>query len=201
MGEADRHRASSWDDFGDDPESRVELYERAAAMADAGTLSEADAQWLVQEYRNRVIKATFAAGVPAKPGERPATSAWSPEGVGTLIAFAVLSGAAIWWPASAPSGVWTVVLPGVAVAVGLVVWIVILRGRYRFRRRGGQLEFASAAAHVEESLTRRMCPDCGYALEGLHPSIGLIEGNGVAFGPRACPECGTRWPLVPGRVG
>lgn len=198
MGEADRHRASSWGDFGDDPESRVELFDRAAAMADAGTLSGEDGERLVLEHRERVKKARATSERSVQHGR---LSPWSPEGAGSLFAAGVIGAAAIWWPASGPSVVWTVVLPGVAVAVGMVVWIVILRGRYRSRRRGGTLEFASAAAHVEESMTRRKCPDCGYALEGLHPSIAAIEGNGVAFGPRACPECGTRWPLVPGRVG
>ncbi len=97
MGEPLQDRASSWDDFGDDPESRVLAFDRAAELADAGKLSEDDAKSMV--------------------------------------------------------------------------------------------------------LSLRKCPDCGYALEGLHPSIGMIEGNGVALGPRACPECGARWPLVPGRIG
>lgn len=40
------------------------------------------------------------------------------------------------------------------------------------------------------------CPDCGYSLVGVRPGI-PIERAGLDAGPRACPECGCAWPLVP----
>ena len=197
MTEPGRHRASMWDDFGSDPESRVVLYERAAAMADAGELSGEDAEKLLLDYRNRVIKASVPSAKPDRTRGRSHSSNWTPEGVGSLIAASIIGGGAIWWPASLSKTAWSIIIPGlVLVAIG-TVWVVILRGRYRFRRRGGQFEFASELAHIEECLEKRMCPDCGYSLKNVPAGIGVLPENGLSLGPRACPECGVKWPLVP----
>lgn len=41
------------------------------------------------------------------------------------------------------------------------------------------------------------CPDCGYDLTGLPDAIGPERTGGIRSGPRACPECGAGWPLIP----
>jgi hypothetical protein len=40
------------------------------------------------------------------------------------------------------------------------------------------------------------CPDCAYDLTGV-PSAIPESRLGLSTGPRACPECGASWPLVP----
>lgn len=50
----------------------------------------------------------------------------------------------------------------------------------------------------EEEATFEMsaCPDCQYDLTGVPAAI-PVERVGLETGPRACPECGCAWPLVP----
>jgi hypothetical protein len=108
-----------------------------------------------------------------------------------------MGGAAIWWPSSLSSTTWSIIVPGLVIVMIGTAWVVILRGRYRFRRRGGQFEFASEIAHIEECLEKRVCPDCGYSLKGVPAGISVLPEDGMALGPRACPECGVKWPLVP----
>ena len=43
-----------------------------------------------------------------------------------------------------------------------------------------------------QRLLTRSCPQCSYALTGLSDGV-----PHTGSGPSACPECGTRWPLVP----
>lgn len=48
-----------------------------------------------------------------------------------------------------------------------------------------------------EVLSRRICPDCGYRLGDLRCEINPDEVHGLWIGPRACPECGSPWPMIP----
>ena len=41
------------------------------------------------------------------------------------------------------------------------------------------------------------CPDCGQDLTGDRPALSPEETGGVSVGPILCPECASRWPLVP----
>jgi hypothetical protein len=50
---------------------------------------------------------------------------------------------------------------------------------------------------VEARARKRLCPGCGYDLRGSPPGLPLDRLGGVDVGPRACPECGSVWPLVP----
>lgn len=54
----------------------------------------------------------------------------------------------------------------------------------------------SRRASLTRALKQRSCPDCGYDLRGtprgIDPSV-----LGLDIGPRRCPECGARWPLLP----
>ncbi|CAG1005443.1 hypothetical protein PHYC_03231 [Phycisphaerales bacterium] len=68
--------------------------------------------------------------------------------------------------------------------VGVLLLLLIL-----YFHRGRQ-----SAADV---LARRICPDCGYRLFDLRCEINLDEIHGLWIGPRACPECGSPWPMVP----
>lgn len=46
----------------------------------------------------------------------------------------------------------------------------------------------------------RDCPHCTYDLEGCPPGIAVEDNYGLDIGPRACPECGCPWPLIPPRT-
>jgi rRNA maturation protein Nop10 len=46
-------------------------------------------------------------------------------------------------------------------------------------------------------LRHATCPDCGYRLAETQPAFPPAECLGVWFGPRACPECGSAWPMIP----
>lgn len=52
---------------------------------------------------------------------------------------------------------------------------------------------------VKASLTKPICPDCGYSLN-RGKEVADHDGNPVHFGPPRCPECGTPWPLIPAPV-
>jgi hypothetical protein len=63
-------------------------------------------------------------------------------------------------------------------AAGLLLW--------RWRPRG----------RLFRALSRRHCPDCRYDLRGLEAGLDPAA-LGRDIGPRACPECGAAWPLLP----
>lgn len=66
----------------------------------------------------------------------------------------------------------------------LVLWSVaeriLLRGHGR-----------SLARRLSKRMHAYECVDCGYQLSGI--------ASRPSAGPRSCPECGSRWPLVPPR--
>ncbi|MEZ6235488.1 MAG: hypothetical protein R3B68_14985 [Phycisphaerales bacterium] len=43
----------------------------------------------------------------------------------------------------------------------------------------------------------RRCGGCKYDLSGHADAVAKSELGGYAIGPRHCPECGRRWPVVP----
>lgn len=59
-------------------------------------------------------------------------------------------------------------------------------------RRG--LGFGTTAV-LRRTLRDRCCPDCGYDLVTVKPAFEPSMLH--VIGPRACPECGSPWPLVP----
>jgi hypothetical protein len=56
------------------------------------------------------------------------------------------------------------------------------------------LGFGTTAA-LQRTLRNRCCPDCGYDLVTVKPAFEPSMLH--VIGPRACPECGSPWPLVP----
>jgi hypothetical protein len=77
------------------------------------------------------------------------------------------------------------ILPGVVNALLLGVGGVLLFFAVRRERKRELLGF----------IERRVCPDCGYDLKN---SRLVVHGADCSvFGPPACPECGSTWPLVP----
>lgn len=50
-------------------------------------------------------------------------------------------------------------------------------------------------ARLRRTLRDRSCPDCDYGLASTKPAFepALLR----IVGPKACPECGSPWPLVP----
>jgi hypothetical protein len=91
---------------------------------------------------------------------------------------------------------------GVGAFAGLVViWRFFVMRRYRVRWKGAHVEISSELDDAIESIELRRCPDCHYSLVDLHPRLAKLPYKGEELGPRACPECGVKWPLVPGRVG
>ena len=51
------------------------------------------------------------------------------------------------------------------------------------------------ARRIRARLEQRLCPDCGYDLNGVPPAFEKDE-RGI-IGPKICPECASPWPLVP----
>lgn len=174
---------------------RTELYERAASMADAGTLTESEARQLLAHHRARVDGIFREATRSAHPrrGEH--------KGAGAAIGSWILGAAAIGLLSRLSTVEWIILATATAMVIGFRLWLGYLSGRYRVRREGAQLEFASASTHIAECLRRRACPECDYGLSGIHPNIDLMPERGVELGPRACPECGAKWPLVPKEFG
>jgi len=70
----------------------------------------------------------------------------------------------------------------------VLVWVALFGVQWPVRR---------VRRMVRATLERRQCPDCGYDLQALTE---LPDPVSQALGPRACPECGVRWPLVPPRL-
>lgn len=56
--------------------------------------------------------------------------------------------------------------------------------------------FAIVRRRLRLALETRHCPDCGYDLRGVPPAV--PDRVDQTTGPASCPECGTRWPLIPG---
>lgn len=48
-----------------------------------------------------------------------------------------------------------------------------------------------------EKLKESICMDCGYSLAETKPAIAAKDLDGLWVGPRACPECGAPWPMLP----
>lgn len=51
----------------------------------------------------------------------------------------------------------------------------------------------------DRALNEDRCCDCGYPLADVPPGL-PVDLAGVNVGPRACPECGAAWPLVPAGI-
>lgn len=89
-------------------------------------------------------------------------------------------------------------------ATGVVIWLagwvwlaaLILPFIWAWQSDLGPFRGLMHARRLRRSLNDRRCCDCGYSLEGAVPGI-PIGTAGVNVGPRACPECGCAWPLVP----
>lgn len=60
------------------------------------------------------------------------------------------------------------------------------------------LRLPYVSVQLRRALREGRCPDCGYDLKGIPSAVPVV--GGVNVGPAVCPECGTRWPLVPGDV-
>jgi len=89
-------------------------------------------------------------------------------------------------------------LIGIAIAAGL--WL----GMAWWIRRGGIGRTEAEplnAVDISAALARRACPDCGYGLNGVRPAIDPAPLGGVDVGPEICPECTSKWPLVPPPAG
>jgi hypothetical protein len=50
---------------------------------------------------------------------------------------------------------------------------------------------------LSHALRTRSCPNCRYDLGSLPEAIDPALLGGERVGPERCPECGSRWPLVP----
>ncbi len=74
--------------------------------------------------------------------------------------------------------------------MALVLWLVVVVLVYL-----GLVAFARSFGPLGEVVTGH-CSGCGYALGGLPPGFGTEPIEDLAMGPRACPECGRRWPAV-----
>jgi hypothetical protein len=53
---------------------------------------------------------------------------------------------------------------------------------------------------LARALKQGLCPDCSYNLRGTEPAVDPRLVDGQFVGPQRCPECGSRWPLLPGPV-
>ncbi|MBX3402152.1 MAG: hypothetical protein KF699_01950 [Phycisphaeraceae bacterium] len=68
-------------------------------------------------------------------------------------------------------------------------------------RRGGLRRSSQSVPlnvhDISNALANRSCPDCGYGLTGVPSAIEPKRLDGVEVGPWQCPECRSKWPLVP----
>lgn len=174
---------------------RTEPYDRAAAMADAGALTEAHADQLVADYRARVDEIFRT---ERRSAHQPRVLSKS---AGAAIGSWIIVAAAIGLLSRLRVVEWLVLASAIAIVVCFQVWLGFMNGRFKVRRTGAQIEFANAPTHMAECLRRRLCPECDYELSGIHPSIDALPERGQELGPRACPECGAKWPLVPQQHG
>jgi hypothetical protein len=70
-------------------------------------------------------------------------------------------------------------------AIGLVALLLVFPA-----------SIAGARDETPAAFDESRCPDCAYDLTGVPPAIPR-ERLGLNSGPRACPECGASWPLLP----
>ena len=170
---------------------RTEPNERAAAMADAGSLTPEDGVRLLADYRARVDQIFRT---ERRSAHQPRVLSKS---AGAAIGSWIIVAAAIGLLSRLTVVEWLVLASAIAIVVCFRVWLGFMSGRFKVRRTGAQIEFANAPTPMAECLRRRLCPECDYALGGIHPSIDALSERGLELGPRACPECGAKWPLVP----
>lgn len=68
-------------------------------------------------------------------------------------------------------------------------------------RRGGLRRSSQSVPlnvhDISNALANRSCPDCGYGLLGVPSAIEPDRLDGIEVGPWQCPECRSKWPLVP----
>lgn len=89
------------------------------------------------------------------------------------------------------------VLTLIMIALAAAFWIGMSWWIRRGPRRSGGPGEPVNVHDLSSALARRMCPDCGYGLTGVVPAIDGELVNGIDVGPEICPECTSRWPLVP----
>jgi hypothetical protein len=181
-----RPQDSIWDRFHGYPDERYGDLELAARKSDAGELTEAAAAELLEEVRAR--RGRF-------DGRQ---SSFGPSGQFAAV-LCVLFGSGIWlaWPSRNAEPVLTGMGACLALACAIGVWWLVITRRFRPRWRRTHFVILSEQEHLADCLARRICPDCAYPLNSLPPAIDAIPERGLELGPRACPECGVKWPLVP----
>ena len=69
---------------------------------------------------------------------------------------------------------------------------VAYRSRYFGKQSGDE-----AVDRAMERFARRHCVDCNHDLSKAPSALPTEPMDGTNVGPRACPKCGTPWPLVP----
>lgn len=171
-------------------EHRVRDYVSAAAArpSPGGTDSAAP----VTEHRSRTAAWTVAL---ASPNVQDRLDKWMSRRAQTaLVAVLAVSGM-MFMLASSRSMPWSEML-----ALGAVLLIPIGIGAViglAYRRRLASRSRDSGFMSIARSFGERRCPDCGYDLHGLIPAIEPSRVEGLDVGPMQCPECRSKWPLVP----
>lgn len=69
---------------------------------------------------------------------------------------------------------------------------VAYRSRYL-----GESTGVPAMDQAIDRFSNRRCVDCNHDLRGVASAFPADQMEGTNIGPRACPKCGTPWPLVP----
>lgn len=125
-----------------------------------------------------------------RPGVAPSSLATTPSTISVTRVVAIAVVALIVWIALAylPS-VWIAGLPRWAPYAGIALFgATSILAILRVGRAQEQLLAGAGSGR---------CVDCGYDLRETRPAIVPNDLDGQWIGPRACPECGAPWPMLP----